>query len=415
MNTMQKSMSKTTGLNISNIRKQFPMLSKTIRNKPFIYLDSAATAHKPVAVIKCLEEYFSGSYGKPQEEHELSKITTDAVNDARSKVARFFGAGDKEIVFTRGCTEGINMVAAGFAKGFLKKGDEILISALEHHANIVPWLMACEHTGAVLKVIPITPAGEIDMDDYNTLLSAKTKMVSVSHTSHVLGTILPVKEIIKLAHKRDIPVMLDGAQAAPHMPVDVHDLDCDFYTLSGHKMGTPTGIGVLFGKKKWLNKLPAAEGGADMAKEVSFKTYKTQDIPQKFEAGTLPFAQIIAFGVLIDFLNELDMEKSAEYEKGLLEYATNQLTLVNGVTIVGTAEEKEPVLSFHLGKKDVKKLEKYLNEEHNIFVRAGDLSAQPLMKILGVKGLLRVSFCYYNTRGEIDAFVAAVRSFIKNN
>jgi cysteine desulfurase/selenocysteine lyase len=412
METAQKTRKKK--LDIEKIRKEFPLLSKKINGKHFIYLDSAATGHKPLCVINCLQEIYLGKYGKPNEQHELSKMTTEEVAQARSKIAKFFGASDKEIIFTRGCTESINLVAGGFAKGLLKKGDEILISALEHHANIIPWQMACEQTGATLKVIPITPTGEIDMDDYKALLSGKTKIVAVSHTSHVLGTILPVKEIISLAHKKDIPVMLDGAQAAPHMPVDFGDLDCDFYTLSGHKMGTPTGIGILYGKKKWLNQLPPSEGGGDMAKEVSFEEYKLQDLPLRFEAGTSPFAEIIAFGALIDFLNELDMEKSAEYEQDLLNYATNQLSAIEGVTIVGTAPEKEPVLSFHMEKKDVKKLEKYLNEEHNIFVRAGDLTAQPLMKILGVKGLLRISFCYYNTRAEVDAFVSAVKAFMKS-
>lgn len=399
-------------LDIESIRREFPMLSKKIKGKHFIYLDSAATGHKPACVIQALNDFYLGDYGKPMEEHWLSKDATHKVEESRKKIAKFFGVNEKEIVFTRGCTESINIVAAGFGK-ILKPGDEVLITELEHHSNIVPWQMACELSGATLRVIPILGNGEVDMNAYKEMLSDKTKVVAITHSSHVLGTILPVKEIARLAHKRDIAVMLDGAQAAPHMPVDFKDLDCDFYTMSGHKMGTLTGIGILYGKKKWLEKLPAAEGGGDMAKEVSFEEFKYQSVPQKFEAGTSPFAEIIAFGTLIDFLNRLDMEKTSKYEQSLLEYATEKLLKIDGLTIMGTAPEKEPVVSFALEKKDVKKLEKFFNEEYNIFVRAGDLSAQPLMKILGVKGLLRISFCYYNTRAEVDAFVAAVKKFLE--
>lgn len=399
-------------LDIEAIRQEFPMLAKKINGRHFVYLDSAATAQKPACVIKALEEFYLGKYGKPKEKHFLSRNATQAVEEARKKIAKFFGASEKEIVFTRGCTESINIVAGGFAK-LLKKNDEILITQLEHHANIVPWQMACELSNAQLKVVPILPNGELDMNAYSNMLSDKTKVVAVAHSPNALGTIFPVKEICRLAHKYDAAVLVDGAQAAPHMPVNVKDLDSDFYVMSGHKMGAPTGIGILHGKKKWLEKLPPFEGGSDMAKEVSFEKFTYQGIPQKFEAGTTPFAEIIAFGTLIDFVNKLDIEKTSKYEQSLLKYATEKLSTIAELTIVGTAPEKERVLSFHLNKKDVKKLEKYLDEEHNIFVRAGDLSTQPLMKVLGVKGLLRASMCYYNTRVEIDTFVAAVKNFLK--
>jgi cysteine desulfurase / selenocysteine lyase len=403
----------TRGLDIERIRKDFPLLTKRISGKPVIYFDSAATGQKPMVVMERLQQFYSSEYAKPQEKHKLSKNVTSELDDARSKIADFFGARDKEIVFTRGCTEAINLVAGGFARGLLKSGDDVLVTALEHHANIVPWQMACEQSGARLRVIPITSSGEPDMRAYEKMLTRRTKIVAVAHTSHVLGTILPVKEMAKLAHKKNIPLLVDGAQAAPHMPVDFKELDCDFYTLSGHKMGSPTGIGILYGKKKWLDKLPPSEGGADMSKKVSFEKTEFNPPPAKFEAGTPPFAEIIAFGELISYLEKLDMEKTSEYEKDLLDYATEKLSAIDQVVIHGTAPEKEPVISFQLLKKDVKKLEKYLSDKHNIFGRAGDLSAQPLMETLGVKNLYRVSFCYYNTYNEIDKFIRALNEFIR--
>jgi cysteine desulfurase/selenocysteine lyase len=390
------------------------MLSQKINRKRFIYFDNAATGHKPQTVLERLQKFYTTEYGKPKTEYELGKQASEMVEEARLKISEFISApSEKNIVFTRGCTESINIVAAGFAKMILKKGDEVLITALEHHANIIPWQMACAQSGAVLKIVPIIATGQIDFKAYEKMLTDRTKVVAISHSSHVLGTILPVKEMIKLAHQKKIPVMLDGAQAAPHMPVNMQDLDCEFYTFSAHKMGGPSGVGALYGKKKWLEQLPPFEGGADMAKKVSFEKTEYADIPSRFEAGTMPFADIIAFGDLVDFLREMNMQRLFEYEQDLLYYATEQLTKFDGVTIVGKAPEKEAVISLHIGKTDVKELEKYLSEEHNIFVKAGDLNAQPLMKILGVKGLLRLSFSYYNTREEIDSFIKALDLFFK--
>ena len=400
--------------NVDKLRQEFPMLGKKVNRKPFIYFDNAATGHKPQSVLQRLQQFYMGEYGKPKESHELGKMATESVEEARSKIANFIGAGsEKSIVFTRGCTESINIVAGGFAREILKKRDEILITALEHHANIIPWQMACAQSGAILKVVPITPSGEVEIESFENMLSDRTKIVAVSHSSHVFGTILPVKKMIALAHKKGIPVLLDGAQTVPHMPVNVEDLDCDFYTFSAHKMGGPAGVGVLYGKRKWLNQLPPFEGGSDMAKKVSFEKTEYESVPQKFEAGTMPFADIIAFGAGIDFLEELGMENLFQYEQELLAYATEELSKISGVTLLGSAAEKEAVISFYMEQKDVKKLEKYLSNEHNIFVRAGELNAQPLMKVLGVKGLLRISFSYYNTMSEIDMFVKALKKFLE--
>ena len=400
--------------NVDKLRQEFPMLGKKVNRKPFIYFDNAATGHKPQSVLQRLQQFYMGEYGKPKESHELGKMATESVEEARSKIANFIRAGsEKSIVFTRGCTESINIVAGGFAREILKKRDEILITALEHHANIIPWQMACAQSGAILKVVPITPSGEVEIESFENMLSDRTKIVAVSHSSHVFGTILPVKKMIALAHKKGIPVLLDGAQTVPHMPVNVEDLDCDFYTFSAHKMGGPAGVGVLYGKRKWLNQLPPFEGGSDMAKKVSFEKTEYESVPQKFEAGTMPFADIIAFGAGIDFLEELGMENLFQYEQELLAYATEELSKISGVTLLGSAAEKEAVISFYMEQKDVKKLEKYLSNEHNIFVRAGELNAQPLMKVLGVKGLLRISFSYYNTMSEIDMFVKALKKFLE--
>jgi cysteine desulfurase / selenocysteine lyase len=399
---------------IEAIRKEFPMLQRKINRKPIIYFDNAASGQKPGSVIQRLQEFYMYEYGKPKEEHQLGKETTQLVEEARKKVAKFINApSEKCIVFTRGCTESINIVAGGFAKGILKPGDEVLITALEHHANIIPWQMACAQTGAILKVAPILPTGEISLPNYESMLTDKTKVVAVSHTSHVLGTIVPVKQLTAMAHKRNIPVLVDGAQATPHKPVDMQDIDCEFYTFSAHKMGGPAGVGVLYGKKKWLEQLPPFEGGSDMAKKVSFAKTEYADVPTRFEAGTMPFAEIIAFGDAIDFLRELDLNMMFEYEKELLEYAMEKIVKIPFIEVKGTAAEKEATISFHIESIDSKEIETYLSEKHNIFVKAGDLNAQPLMEILGVKGLVRVSFSFYNTKQEIDRFISALNEFLK--
>jgi cysteine desulfurase/selenocysteine lyase len=404
-------------LDVQKIRAEFPMLKKKINGKQLIYFDSASTTHKPKRVLDRLYQFYSEEYAKPNESHSLSQEATRLQNEARKKMAGFIGAGDPaEIVFTRGSTESINLVAGGFTRGFLNEGDEIVLTELEHHANIVPWQFACRYTGAKLKVVPVTEQGTIDIEAYERAFSDRTRVVSFSHSSNAIGTVLPVKEMVAIAHRKGIPVMVDGAQYAPHAPVNMTDLDCDFYAFSGHKMGMPSGVGILYGKKEWLDKLPPYEGGGDMSKKVDFfKQPELESIPKKFEAGTMPFAEIIGLGALIDYLNELDMHKTSVYEQKLLAYATARVENINRVKIVGTAPEKEPILSFMLEGLDVKKLEQFLNDEYNIDVRAGELTAQPLMKALNVTGLLRASFCYYNTHEEIDTFVTALETFIAKN
>ncbi|MDB5251585.1 MAG: cysteine desulfurase [Flaviaesturariibacter sp.] len=390
------------------------MLQKKRNGKQLIYFDSAASTQKPKVVMDKLYDFYLNEYAKPDERHAFSQETTEELENARKKMAGFLNAkSEKDIVFTRGCTEAINLVAGGFERGLLDKEDEVLISALEHHANIVPWQLACAQTGARLRVIPINQQGEIELAAYEVMLTKKVKIVAISHTSHALGNKLPITQMVAMAHKRGIPVLVDGAQAAPHMPVDMQELDCDFYTFSCHKMGSPSGVGVLYGKKKWLDKLPPYEGGGDMTKEVTFSSHKLAALPKKFEAGTMPFAEIISCSTLIDFLDDLGRTKTEEYEQQVLRYATGRLQALDRVRIHGTSGEKEPVLSFEVDGMDVKKLEGFLSDEYNIAVKAGDLSAQPLLKILGVKALIRASFAYYNTEEEVDIFTGAVEEFIR--
>jgi len=404
---------KNQSLDIQKIRSEFPMFKTKVNGKPLVYFDSAATNHKPQVVIDRLVELYSKQYGKTQENHTFSQIITKAFEETREKTASLIGAKSaEEIVFTTGSTQGINIVANGFSKALLKQGDEIVISTLEHHSNIVPWQLACQLTGAKIVVAPIHSNGELDMEAFEGLLTDKTRIVSLSHSSNVLGTMLPAKQICAIAHARNIPVLIDGAQTAPHMPVNMQDIDCDFYVFSAHKMGGPAGVGILYGKAQWLDNLPPQLGGEGMAIEVSFEESTYSPVPKKFEAGTPAFEEIVAFGTLIDFVKKIGLSKTAEYEQELMQYATQQLSRIEKLKIYGTAPEKEPVVSFLLEGMDVKQLETYLNDNYNMAVRAGQLSAQPLMKHLGLEALLRVSLCYYNTREEIDLLAEAIEAFI---
>ncbi len=409
-------MYETFGLDIAKIRSDFPMLSQKVNGKPLIYLDTAASCPKPKVVLDRLYQFYAEEYGKPKEAHTYSKSATESMEETRSKMANQIGASKpEEIIFTSGCTEGINVVANGLARTMLQKGDEIVITAFEHHANIVPWHMACQLTGAVIKVVPIEKSGEFDLNKYESMLTDKTKIVSFSHSSHVLGTMLPVHTMAEIAHKRGALVLADGAQAAPHMPVNMKEYDCDFYTFSGHKMGSPAGVGVLYGKADLLEKIAPLMGGGEMASEVTWKKSTYASAPTKFEGGTTPFAEIIATSTLIDYLNELDMSVTVKYEEELLRYATEKISNIDRVIIAGTAREKEPVLSFYIKGMDVKKLETFLNEEYGMAVRAGQLTAQALLQFLGIDKLLRVSFNYFNTYHEIDTLTEAVQTFIKQN
>jgi len=391
----------------------FPMLQTRVNGKPLIYFDTAATNHKPQVVIDKLQELYTAKYAKTEENHTLSQMMTKAFEETRLKVAEFLGAEAPEnIVFTTGSTQGINIVANGFGRAVLKEGDEVLITMLEHHSNIVPWQLACQVSGAKLVVAPINAADEVDLEQFEKLLSSKTKIIAITHSSNVLGTMLPVKKIAAIAHRKNIPVLVDGAQTAPHMPLSVKDLDCDFFVFSAHKMGGPAGVGVLYGKAEWLDKLPPQLGGEGMADQVSFEESTYSPVPKKFEAGTPAFEEIVAFGTLLDYLQKLDMASSAAYEQELMEYLTEKLESIEQVKIYGEAGEKEPVVSFTMEGKDVKELEKHLNDNYNMAVRAGKLSAQPLMKHLGLEALLRVSLCYYNTTDEIDVLLEGIRTFI---
>jgi cysteine desulfurase/selenocysteine lyase len=411
--TIEAKPNTVAGFDVERIRQDFPMLQKPLDGKPFIYLDSAASGQKPQAFIDRLSDFYSKEYGKPNEGHTASQRATQAEERTRELTAKYLNARDpKEIIFVRGTTEGINLVAIAFERAFLAKDDEVLITLMEHHSNIVPWQMACQNTGAKLKVAPITPEGVLDLNAFEQFLSDRTRIVSLLHSSQVLGTINPIKEITRLAHQRGIPVFVDGAQTAPHMPVDVQDLDCDFYAFSAHKMGGPAGIGVLYGKEEWLDKMPPHHGGTDMATTVTFEKTTYAPLPKKFEAGTSAFADIIAFGSLLEYLNGIGMDKIEEYELQLLAYAQERIGRIPRVKILGSAPEKEPLVSVTIEGVDVKKAEQYL-AERGIAVRTGDLSAQPLMKHLGVDGALRASFAWYNTEAEIDQLGEALESYIR--
>jgi cysteine desulfurase/selenocysteine lyase len=401
------------GLDIEEIRMEFPMLQTKVNGKPLVYFDTAATNHKPQVVIDKIQELYTVKYAKTEEKHTFSQVMTMAFNETRSKVAAFIDAERiEEIVFTTGCTQGVNIVANGFGRAILKEGDEVLITVLEHHSNIVPWQLACQVSGAKLVVAPINAEGEVDLERFERLLSSKTRIVAITHSSNVLGTMLPVKELVSMAHAQNIPVLVDGAQTAPHMTISMRDLNCDFYVFSAHKMGGPAGVGVLYGKAEWLDKLPPQLGGEGMADEVSFEESTYSSIPKKFEAGTPAFEEIVAFGTLLDYLKKLDMSKTAAYEQELMRYLTGNLKNIPQVKVYGTSAQKEPVVSFAIDGKNVKELEKYLNDNYNIAVRAGALSAQPLLKHLGLEALLRVSLCYYNTGHEIDLLIAAIKEFL---
>lgn len=408
-------MERADTFDVERIRQGFPVLQKPLHGKPFVYLDSAASGQKPQVMLDRLLRFYSEEYGKPNQAHTASQLASLAEERTRELTARFLHArAPREVVFVRGTTEAINLVATGFERALLGQDDEVLITLMEHHANIVPWQVACQRTGARLRVAPITPAGELNLDAFEKLLSHRTRIVSLCHSSQVLGTINPIREITRMAHQRGIPVFVDGAQAAPHMPVDVQELDCDFYAFSAHKMGGPTGLGVLYGKASWLEKLPPHQGGTVMSESVTFEKTTYAPIPQKFEAGTSAFADIIAFASLLEYLHDIGMDKIQAYEQQLLAYARDRIGRIPRVKILGAAPEKEPLVAILIDGLDVKPAEKYLSEQ-GIVVRAGSLGSQPLMNHLGVEAALRASFAWYNTRAEIDQLAQALEAFIGLN
>ncbi|HYE36050.1 cysteine desulfurase [Methylocaldum sp.] len=409
-----KPRSNTTGYNVANVREDFPILRQTVHGKPLVYLDNAATTQKPKAVIDCIRRVYENDFSNVHRGvHTLSQRSTDLFEGAREAVQKFLNARHShEIVFVRGTTEAINLVAQSFGRSTLKEGDEILITAMEHHSNIVPWQMLCEQTGAKLKVAPIDLKGELLLDEFERLLSPRTRLVSVSHMSNALGTINPVKDLIELAHSREIPVLLDGAQAAPHMVVDVQDLDCDFYALSGHKLYGPTGIGVLYGKEKWLEAMPPYQGGGDMIRRVTFDKTEYNVLPFKFEAGTPNIVDAIALGAAVDYLEAIGMDAIAHYENQLLQYATARALDIPQLAIVGTAAQKGAILSFTLERIHPHDIGTIL-DHLGIAIRAGHHCAMPVMDFFGVPATARASFGLYNTFEEIDILMDGIRKVIE--
>jgi cysteine desulfurase / selenocysteine lyase len=396
-------------LDVLRLRAEFPILSRTVHGKPLVYLDNANTTQKPRAVIDSDRRYYEELNANIHRgTHWLSEKATEAYEGSRAKVARFLGAASpKEIVFTRGTTEAINLVASSFSQAYLRAGDEVLITGLEHHSNIVPWQLACERTGARLVVVPITDDGEVPVQDFEARLTPRTKLAAVSHVSNALGTINPVKKFIALAHGRNVPVLVDGAQAAPHLPIDVKDLGCDFYAVSAHKMYGPTGIGALYGRKEWLEKLPPYQGGGDMIASVTFEKTTYNELPWKFEAGTANIAGGIGFGVAVDWLSGVGLSAVASHEHDLLVHATAKLSALPGLTIVGRAKEKAAVVSFVLENVHPHDIGTILDRE-GIAIRTGQHCAQPVMDRFGIPATARASFGLYNTREEVDALVAGL-------
>ena len=398
-----------TVLDILSIRKDFPILNRKVNGYPLVYLDNAATSQTPQKVIDTIVDYYSRYNANIHRGvHTLSQEATDVYEQARQKVRKHFNAAKShEIIFTSGTTHGINLVANGFAT-FLNKGDEIIVSALEHHSNIVPWQMLCERTGAVLKVIPMDLEGKLIMGEYHKLLSPRTKLVFCNHVSNALGTINPIEEIITAAHKVGAAVLIDGAQAAPHLKADVQQLDVDFYVVSAHKMCGPTGVGMLYGKEEWLNKLPPYQGGGEMIAEVTFEKTTYADLPHKFEAGTPNICGGIAFGAALDYMNGIGFDAIAQYEQGLLEYATKELLAIDGLKIYGNLKEKTAVISFNIEGLHPYDIGSIL-DKLGVAVRTGHHCAQPIMDFYNIPGTVRASFSFYNTKEEVDILVAGVQ------
>ncbi len=397
-------------LDVETVRADFPILAQTVRGKPLAYLDNAATTQKPLAVIEAERRYYlEYNSNIHRGVHLLSQKATDAYEAAREKVRRFLNARHtEEIVFVRGTTEAINLVAQSWGRSQLQPGDEIVLSALEHHSNIVPWQLLCQQTGAVLKVVPINDAGELLFEQYLALLGPRTRLVAVAHVSNALGTINPVRAIIEAAHARGVPVLLDGAQAAAHEPVDVQALDCDFYALSGHKLYAPTGIGVLYGKRQLLDAMPPWQGGGDMIRTVSFDKTEYNVLPHKFEAGTPNIAGTIGLGAALDYVSGIGLEAIAAHEAQLLRHATEEARRIPGMRLVGTARDKAAILSFVLEGIHPHDVGTILDSE-GVAIRAGHHCAMPVMTRFGIPGTARASFAVYNTHAEVDALMAAIR------
>ncbi|WP_239493525.1 cysteine desulfurase [Luteitalea sp. TBR-22] len=392
------------------VRREFPILDQQVHGKPLVYLDNANTTQKPLSVIEALDHYYRADNANiHRATHLLSERATKAYEGARQRIARFFNAREtEEIVFTRGCTEAINLVAHAYARPRLQPGDEILVTRMEHHSNIVPWQIVAQQTGAVLRVVPMDEHGVLDMAAFERLLGPKTRLVSVIHVSNALGTVNPVREVIRLAKAQGVPVLLDGAQAAPHMPVDVRELDCDFYACSAHKMYGPTGIGALYGRRALLESMPPWMGGGDMIASVTFEHTEYNEIPYKFEAGTPNIAGVVGFGTAVDFLSRFDLREVAAHEHDLLTHATEALSAIDGIRIVGQAPERAGVVSFLVGDVHPHDVGTFLDQD-GVAVRTGQHCAQPVMDFYGITSTVRASFGLYNTHADVDALVASVK------
>ena len=400
-----------TPLDVERIRADFPILKLQVNDKPLVYLDNAASSQMPQQVIDRMLRYQATQHANIHRAvHYLSETATHEYEVARRTLQKFINAKeDREIIFTSGTTEAINLVMHGYGRKFIKAGDEIILTTLEHHSNIVPWQMLCEETGAKIRVVPINDAGELDIEIYESLFNERTKFVGVVHISNALGTINPVKEMIAYAHARSVPVLVDGAQAAPHLKVDVQDLDCDFYAYSGHKLCGPTGIGMLYGKAKHLEAMQPYKGGGDMILSVTFEKTTYNTIPFKFEAGTPPIMAAIVLGAAIDYLQDIGMDKIAAHEHALLQYATAQINDMQGVRIIGTAKHKASVISFAIDGVHPHDIGSILNQE-GVAVRTGHHCAQPVMNRYRVPATSRASFAFYNTMAEVDALIAGIRT-----
>ena len=396
--------------NIQKVRDDFPILSRTVYDRPLVYLDNAATTQKPLCVLDAMrDEYLNVNANVHRGVHYLSQQATDLHEAARETVRRFINAPKtEEIIFTRGTTESINLVVSSFCEEFMGEGDEVIVSVMEHHSNIVPWQLQAAKRGIALKVIPIDDSGNLLIDEYEKLFSDRTKIVSVAHVSNTLGTVNPVKDIVRIAHEHGVPVMVDGAQSTPHFKVDVQDLDCDFFAFSGHKIYGPTGVGVLYGKEEWLDRLPPYQGGGEMIESVSFERTVFERLPFKFEAGTPDYVATHGLATALDYVSALGMDNIAAHERELTAYCMEQMQTIPGIRLFGTTPDKDAVVSFLVG--DIHHLDMgTLLDRLGIAVRTGHHCAQPVMDRLGVQGVVRASFALYNTKEEIDALVSGVK------
>jgi cysteine desulfurase/selenocysteine lyase len=403
-----------SNFDVNKIREDFPILSRKVNGQPLVYLDNGGSSQSPASVIARFDKYHSEEHSNVHRGvHYLSQLATNEYEKARIKVQKFINAREaKECIFVRGTTEGVNLVAQSYGRANFSEGDEIILSQMEHHANIIPWQMIAEEKGAKIRVIPMNERGELILDEYESMFNERTKFVSIIHVSNVLGTINPVKSMIETAHKFGVPVMVDAAQSIPHMKVDVQDLDCDFLTFSGHKMFALSGSGVLYGKKELLDKMPPYQTGGSMIRTVTFEKTTFAGLPEKFEAGTPAIATSIAIGAAIDYLNDIGMDNIAEYEHELLDYATKKLSAIEGVKIVGTAKEKASVISFTIENVHPHDIGTILDQQ-GIAIRAGHHCAQPIMKFFDIPATARASFAFYNTKEEVDKLAEAVSKVIE--